>query len=53
MGREIDGHSSINCISTQLPPLQARAREVNKSLHPHYAILNGFLIFLYALHLYW
>jgi hypothetical protein len=35
------------------PCLQVRAAELGVTLEPHYSILNGFLIFLYILHLYW
>lgn len=30
-----------------------RAKQVNVSIEPHATILNGFLIFLFVLHLYW
>lgn len=33
--------------------LQARAEVVGAYIQPHHAILNGFLIFLYCLHVYW
>ena len=33
--------------------VQVRATELGVSMEPHYTILNGFLIFLYLLHVYW
>ena len=40
-------------IRSTLTESYARAAEVNKVIEPHTSILNGFLIFLYILHIYW
>jgi len=40
-------------IRSTLFESRSRAAEVGVDLKPHYAILNGFLIFLFVLHVYW
>lgn len=40
-------------IAVHLGEPQARANDLGVHIQPHHAILNGFLIFLYCLHVYW
>ncbi|KAL4859864.1 LAG1 longevity assurance 1 [Chlorella vulgaris] len=40
-------------IRSTLFESRARAAELGVQIQPHHAILNGFLIFLYCLHVYW
>lgn len=40
-------------IRSTLFEAMARANELGVHIQPHHAILNGFLIFLYCLHVYW
>lgn len=45
--------SSLSASPLAPPQERAQLLGVADSIQPHHTILNGFLIFLYCLHVYW